>query len=96
MLTYADFPKQWVWHTNPKRWEKRKAGNTIGRIYFVHPNSGEQYSLRSELYNGLMDTVSKGDTDRRKVGNFILLPSSHTGSPTFKVQNYQDAMAICK
>ncbi|XP_062104396.1 uncharacterized protein LOC133815593 [Humulus lupulus] len=31
-----------------------------------------------------------------KVGKSIILPSSHTGGPRYRVQNYQDAMAICK
>lgn len=29
-------------------------------------------------------------------GISIILPSSHTGSPRYRVQNYQDAMAICR
>ena len=43
-----------------------------------------------------MDAVSKGDTDSSRIGKFTLLPSSHTGGPRYKVQNYQDAMAICR
>ena len=52
--------------------------------------------LRSDLYSGLMDAVNRGDLDCSKVGKSIILPSSHTGGPRYRVQNYQDAMAICK
>nr|XP_016456633.1 PREDICTED: uncharacterized protein LOC107780595 [Nicotiana tabacum] len=30
------------------------------------------------------------------VGKTIILPSSHTGGPRYRAQNYQDAMAICR
>ncbi|XP_070044304.1 uncharacterized protein [Nicotiana tomentosiformis] len=30
------------------------------------------------------------------IGKTIILPSSHTGGPRYRVQNYQDAMAICR
>ena len=43
-----------------------------------------------------MDVVHQGDSDCSKVGKSIILPSSHTGGPRYRVQNYQDAMAICK
>jgi hypothetical protein len=31
------------------RWEPRKRGYTIGRVYFAHPSSGERYYLRMLL-----------------------------------------------
>ncbi|KAL9411119.1 hypothetical protein AB3S75_044830 [Citrus x aurantiifolia] len=52
--------------------------------------------LRSDLFSGLMDAVHGGDSDCSKVGKSIILPSSHTGGPRYRIQNYQDAMAICK
>ncbi|XP_062075050.1 uncharacterized protein LOC133779064 [Humulus lupulus] len=55
-----------------------------------------QKKLRSDLFSGLMDTIHRGDSDCSKVGKSIILPSSHTGGPRYRVQNYQDAMAICK
>ncbi|XP_060969574.1 uncharacterized protein LOC133036831 [Cannabis sativa] len=55
-----------------------------------------QKQLRSELYSGLMDVVHRGDSDCSKVGKVIILPSSHCGGPRYRVQNYQDAMAISK
>lgn len=48
-LTYADFPTRWVWKAKEKKWEKRKQGHAIGRIYYAHPTSGERYYLRMLL-----------------------------------------------
>ncbi|XP_030970665.1 uncharacterized protein LOC115991053 [Quercus lobata] len=63
------------------------------RLQWVRFN---QKKLRSELYYGLKDAVLRGDTDPITVGKRIVLPSSFTGSPRYMVQNYQDAMAICR
>ncbi|PIN09959.1 DNA helicase PIF1/RRM3 [Handroanthus impetiginosus] len=52
--------------------------------------------LRSELYKGLRDNVVRGDTMPGSIGKRFVLPSSFTGRPRYMVQNYQDAMAICK
>ncbi|XP_020082238.1 uncharacterized protein LOC109705866, partial [Ananas comosus] len=48
-LTYAEFPTKWVWHQDDKIWTRRKRGNRIGRIVYIHPNSGELYFLRMLL-----------------------------------------------
>ena len=53
-----------------------------------------QSELRSELYQGLSDSVNAGDTDGSSVGRKIVLPSSFIGSPRNMNQLYQDAMAI--
>ncbi|XP_049392501.1 uncharacterized protein LOC125856887 [Solanum stenotomum] len=54
-----------------------------------------QQKLRSDLYGGLMDAIVRGDSDCSMVGKTIILPSSHTGGPRYRAQNYQDSMAIC-
>ncbi|KAL8094160.1 hypothetical protein AgCh_035870 [Apium graveolens] len=41
-----------------------------------------------------MDAVHRGDSDIFTVGKSVILPSSHTGGPRYRAQNYQDAMAI--
>ncbi|XP_031252702.1 uncharacterized protein LOC116110618 [Pistacia vera] len=43
-----------------------------------------------------MDAISKDDVNAQHLGKSMLLPSSHTGNPRYRVQNYQDAMAICR
>ena len=53
-------------------------------------------TLRSEIYQGIQDAINRGDTDANTIGKKIILPSSHTGSPRYMIQNYQDAMAICR
>jgi hypothetical protein len=45
-LLYCDFPSQWRWDDRTRAWEKRPRETVkIGRIYFVHPSSGERYYL---------------------------------------------------
>jgi len=60
-LTYADFPTKWVWKASEKKWEKRKQGYAIGRIYYAHPTSGKRYYLRM-----LLNTV-KGCTSYMQI-----------------------------
>ena len=38
----------------------------------------------------------QGETEGAAVGKRIVLPSSFTGGTRYLMQNYQDAMAICK
>ncbi|XP_050256589.1 uncharacterized protein LOC126702031 [Quercus robur] len=55
-----------------------------------------QLQLRSEVYFGIKDAVFRGDTTPSSVGKRVVLPSSFTGSPRYMIQNYQDAMSICR
>ncbi|XP_062075099.1 uncharacterized protein LOC133779118 [Humulus lupulus] len=55
-----------------------------------------QKKLKLYLFSSLMDAIHRGDSDCSKVGKSIILPSSHTGGPRYRVQNYQDAVAMCK
>ena len=52
-LTYLDFPSEWVWNGTTKVWTRRKRGakldSKIGRIYHVHPGTGELHYLRMLL-----------------------------------------------
>jgi stress-induced morphogen len=48
-LTYSNFPSKWVWHKKDKEWRLRKSGRCIGRIYYVHPGSGEHFYIRMLL-----------------------------------------------
>ena len=63
------------------------------RLDYVRQN---QNNLRSEIYKGIQDAITRGDTNAEAIGKRIILPSSHTGSPRYMIQNYQDAMAICR
>ncbi|CAF1708992.1 BnaC03g57300D [Brassica napus] len=52
--------------------------------------------LRAELYNNVLDAVSKGDTNAKIIGQRFILPPSFTGGPRYLVKKYHDAMAICR
>ncbi len=52
--------------------------------------------LRADLYQGLQDAIAVGDNSITTIGQRIILPSSFTVGPHHMVQNYQNAMAICK
>jgi hypothetical protein len=48
-LTYCDFPTKWSWVAETKSWVRRKRSDKIGRVYYVHPSTGELYYLRMLL-----------------------------------------------
>jgi len=52
--------------------------------------------LRADLYQGLQDAITVGDNNGAAIGQRIILPCSFTVGPCHMVQNYQDAMAICR
>jgi hypothetical protein len=60
------------------------------RLNFIRFN---QQKLKADTYKGITDAVSNGETN---VGDWIILPSSHIGSPRNNVQNYQDVIAISR
>ncbi|KAK6127772.1 hypothetical protein DH2020_038481 [Rehmannia glutinosa] len=45
-LTYAEAPTKFTWKSKLKKWEPRKAGFTIGRVFYVPPGAGDMYYLR--------------------------------------------------
>jgi hypothetical protein len=63
------------------------------RLKYLHLNKRK---LRADFYQGLQDAIATGDTSVVAFGQRIILPSSFTVGPRHMVQNYQDAMAICK
>lgn len=58
--------------------------------------STHQHELRVDLYQGLSEAVMRGETDPSSTGKRVILPSSFTGGARYMLQNYQDAMAICR
>ncbi|XP_031120315.1 uncharacterized protein LOC116023454 [Ipomoea triloba] len=63
------------------------------RLLYIRNN---QKALRCEAYKGLSDALTRGEVDTRNQGKRIILPSSFTGGARYMIQNYQDAMAICR
>lgn len=62
------------------------------RLSYLRNN---QDKLRVDKYGNLADAVRRGDTDPSTYGKRIM-PASYTGGPRYMIQNFQDAMAICK
>ncbi|GJV90074.1 helicase [Tanacetum coccineum] len=55
-----------------------------------------QDPLRVDLYHNVCDAITMGDTNATGLGKRIVLPHSFTGGPRYMMQNYQDAMALCR
>ncbi|GKB60042.1 ATP-dependent DNA helicase PIF1-like protein, partial [Tanacetum coccineum] len=55
-----------------------------------------QDTLRVDLYHNVCDVVTRGDTNAAGLGKRIVLPGTFTGGPRYMMQNYQDAMALCR
>ncbi|GJV44873.1 ATP-dependent DNA helicase PIF1-like protein [Tanacetum coccineum] len=55
-----------------------------------------QDTLCVDVYHNLCDVVTRGDTSAAGLGKRIVLPRTFTGSPRYMMQNYQDAMVLCR
>nr|GEZ13239.1 hypothetical protein [Tanacetum cinerariifolium] len=63
------------------------------RLFFMRR---EQKNMRCASYSKLSSAVNNGETSTSGLGKRIYLPSSYTGGARYMVQNYLDAMSICK
>ncbi|XVF80283.1 hypothetical protein PTKIN_Ptkin15bG0058200 [Pterospermum kingtungense] len=63
------------------------------RLDYVKRN---QKKLRSDILQGVFDALARGDRDADTIGKRIILPATFTAGPRYLMQNYQDAMAICR
>lgn len=54
------------------------------------------FFLRSEVYKGIFDAISRGNNDSDNARQRVILLSSHTKCPRYMLNSYQDAFAICK
>ncbi|GKA09992.1 DNA helicase PIF1, ATP-dependent [Tanacetum coccineum] len=87
------------YHTN-RGGRKTKRGYVTMKEYYSYiiqqqPNESSTL-LKGELYHNLCDAVKHGDTSAVGLGKRIVLPRTFTGSPRYMMQNYQDAMALCR
>ncbi|XP_035835770.1 uncharacterized protein LOC110888207 [Helianthus annuus] len=55
-----------------------------------------QKNLRSDTYDSLQKLTNNGQQDISKAGKSVMLPSSFTGGARYMMQNYLDAMSLCK
>ena len=63
------------------------------RLHWVRTH---QKDLRADLYQGLAEAVNSGEENAASTGKKVVLPSSFTGGSRYMLQNYQDALAICR
>ena len=55
-----------------------------------------QAKIRTDLYNGLADSLRREDDHMDEVGCRIVLPSSYHGGDRFIQQLYQDSMTLVR
>jgi hypothetical protein len=63
------------------------------RLFYIHR---QQTVLRCNTIQNLYNLQNQGDTDMSSMGQRVILPSSFTGGARYMMQNYLDAMSICK
>ncbi|XP_068309880.1 uncharacterized protein [Pyrus communis] len=63
------------------------------RLDFIRAN---QDSFRTEGLKGIHEALKAGNATSSSVGKRVILPTSFTGSVRYMINNYQDAMAICR
>ncbi|XP_020985767.1 LOW QUALITY PROTEIN: uncharacterized protein LOC107461290 [Arachis duranensis] len=63
------------------------------RLNYIRTKKKE---LRCDMYKGIREAVLNGETEPASRGKRIVLPASFTGGARYMIQNYQDAMAICR
>ncbi|XP_076918409.1 uncharacterized protein LOC143578824 [Bidens hawaiensis] len=63
------------------------------RLHFIR---GKQHELRCDTYQSLRGMQSVGNTDVSTAGQRVILPSSFTGGARYMMQNYLDAMCLCR
>ena len=90
-LLYQDFSSKFVWDVKKRQWTKRKRGFVIGRMRYVHPNSGQCFYLCTLL------CYAKGATsfeDLRTV-NGVLYPTFHAACLAHGLLEDDNKWRIC-
>ncbi|KAM0064560.1 putative helitron helicase-like domain-containing protein [Helianthus debilis subsp. tardiflorus] len=63
------------------------------RLYYIR---NQQNNLRSESYENLCSAKNQGSSDISKIRKRVILTSSFTRGSRYMMQNYLDAMSLCK
>ncbi|XP_076943263.1 uncharacterized protein LOC143613447 [Bidens hawaiensis] len=63
------------------------------RLHFIR---GKQSELRSDTYESLQNHKTAGNSNVSTLGQRVILPSSFTGGSRYMIQNYLDAMCLCR
>ena len=61
------------------------------KLRFIELN---QSKLRTEMYRGIADAITSGDSDLGHTGRALILPSTFVGGPRYMANLFQDSMAI--
>lgn len=83
-------------HANKLLQQLTVDGYTMVESQRLHWVRTHQRELRADLYKGLADAIVGGEVNAAATGKRIILPSTFTGGARYMLQNYQDAMAICR
>ena len=63
------------------------------RLHYIRTH---QKNLRVDLYNNLSNAILTGEITPSSRGKRVIIPSSFTGGAKYMMENYQDAMVICR
>ncbi|XP_076954058.1 uncharacterized protein LOC143628319 [Bidens hawaiensis] len=63
------------------------------RLHFIHSKQSE---LRCDTYESLRNLKTSGTSDVSTSGQRVILPSSFNGGSRYMMQNYLDAMCLCR
>lgn len=66
------------------------------KLEYIYKKKKNQRKIRDEVYQGVVDNLHRGDMDASNLGKRIIFPASFTAGPRYLLQNYTDAIAICK
>jgi hypothetical protein len=55
-----------------------------------------QSAIRAEFYQGVVDSVQRGELEAVRMGRYTVLPSSFPGGKRYMMQCFQDAMALVR
>ena len=59
-----------------------------------HRNTDKRNQMHTELYQGIVDSISQGEASSSNIGKRILLPRSFIGGPRDMKRRYMDSMAL--
>ncbi|XP_071907122.1 uncharacterized protein [Coffea arabica] len=59
-----------------------------------HRGRSKQARLRTEIYQGIVDSISSGESSSSSIGKRIFLPASFIGGPRDMRRRYMDAMSL--
>ena len=90
-LLYQDFPSKFVWDVKKRQWTTRKRGFAIGRMHYVHSNSGECFYLHTLL------CYVKGATSFEDLHtvNGVLYPTFHAACLAHGLLEDDNEWRIC-